>query len=60
MLVLPALAVALTLAACGSDDSSSNSEEDGGLTATKTYLTDHSAELVVNTAKMKAAADAYY
>lgn len=60
MLVVPAVAASLTLAACGSDDSSSNAEEDGGLTATKTYLTDHSAELVTNTAKMKAAANTYY
>ncbi|MGK2954261.1 MAG: imelysin family protein [Solirubrobacterales bacterium] len=54
--------VAVAFAAgCGSDDSSTDSEAgDTGLTATKSYLTDHSADLVGNTARIKAAADTYY
>ena len=59
-LVAPVAAMAL-VAGCGSDDSSSDSESaDAGLTATKSYLTDHTAELVTNTARIKAASDAYY
>ncbi|HTU14359.1 MAG TPA: imelysin family protein [Solirubrobacterales bacterium] len=48
------------VAGCGSDDSSSDTEDEGGLTATKTYLTDHSADLAAETAKIKTAANAYY
>ncbi|MGK2931334.1 MAG: imelysin family protein [Solirubrobacterales bacterium] len=59
-LAVPFAAVAL-IVGCGSDDSGSDSESsDTGLTATKSYLTDHSADLVANTARIKAAADAYY
>lgn len=59
-LALPLIAAAL-LVGCGSDDSSSDSEaNDAGLTATKSYLTDHSTELVSNTARIQAASDAYY
>lgn len=59
-LAVPVVAAVLVVG-CGSDDSSSDSEStETGLTATKSYLTDHSADLVTNTAKIKAAADAYY
>ncbi len=59
-LAAPVAAMAL-IAGCGSDDGSSGSESaDTGLTATKSYLTDHTAELVINTARIKAASDAYY
>ena len=59
-LAVPLVAVAFA-AGCGSDDSSSGSEAgDTGLTATKSYLTDHSSELVTNTAKIKTSAQAYY
>jgi len=59
LLALPIVAAAF-VAGCGSDDSSSDDEAEGGLTATKTYLTDHSADLAVETAKIKTAANAYY
>ena len=59
-LVVPLIAAAL-VAGCGSDESNSDSEAgDTGLTATKSYLTDHSSELVSNTARIQAASDAYY
>jgi len=59
-IAVPLVAAAL-VAGCGSDDSSSDSDAgDTGLTATKSYLTDHSAELVSNVAKIQAASDAYY
>lgn len=61
LLVLPVVAATAFAAGCGSDDSSSESEAgDTGLTATKSYLTDHSSDLVANSAKIKTAADAYY
>jgi len=59
LFVLPIVAAAF-VAGCGSDDSSSDTEDEGGLTATKTYLTDHSADLAAETAKIKTAANAYY
>jgi hypothetical protein len=61
LLVLPVVAAAAFAGGCGSDDSGSDSEAgDTGLTATKSYLTDHSSELVSNVAKIKTASDAYY
>ena len=60
LFALPVVAVAF-IAGCGSDDSGSDSEGDeAGLTATKTYLTEHSADLAAETAKIKTAASAYY
>ncbi len=57
---LPIVAAAF-VAGCGSDDkSSSDSEGEAGLTATKSYLTEHSADLAAETAKIKTAASAYY
>lgn len=60
LFALPVLAAAF-IAGCGSDDGGSDSESDeAGLTATKTYLTEHSADLAAETAKIKTAASAYY
>ncbi|MCB0862532.1 MAG: hypothetical protein KDB66_04880, partial [Solirubrobacterales bacterium] len=60
MLALPTLAAAL-ITGCGSDDSSSDSDQpDAGLTAVKSYLTEHTSDLVARTAEMKTAGNAYY
>lgn len=59
LMVLPVLAATLTIG-CGSNENPDDSAEDGGLTAVKTYLTDHSADLVTHTAGMKAAGNVYY
>lgn len=60
VLAVPALAAVL-LAGCGSDDSSSGGDEpDAGLTAVKSYLTDHSADLVAQTSELKTAGNAYF
>ncbi len=60
LLAVPAVAAAL-IAGCGSDDSSSDSDQpDAGLTAVKSYLTDHSADLVTQTAALKTAGNSYY
>ncbi len=59
-LVVAAVAAGL-ISGCGSDDSGSGSDEpDAGLTAVKSYLTEHSADLVAQTDAMKTAGDAYY
>ncbi len=59
-LALPAVA-AVMLAGCGSDDTDpGNDVPDTGLTAVKSYLTDHSADLAAEAAKVKTAADTYY
>jgi hypothetical protein len=60
LLAIPAVAAAL-IAGCGSDDSSSDSDQpDAGLTAVKSYLTEHSADLTTQTAAMKTAGNSYY
>lgn len=60
LLVVPVIAAAL-IAGCGSDDSNSDSDQpDAGLTAVKSYLTDHSADLAAQTAELKTAGNAYY
>ncbi|MBK5232721.1 MAG: EfeM/EfeO family lipoprotein [Thermoleophilia bacterium] len=59
LLAVPLIAAALVVG-CGSDSSSDSEAGDTGLTATKSYLTDHSSDLVANAAKIKAASDAYY
>lgn len=59
-LAVPVVA-AVALAGCGSDDSSSDeSQSDTGLAAVKTYLTDHSSELVAQTEKLKSAGNTYF
>lgn len=60
LLAVPALAAAF-IVGCGSEDSGSDSEQpDAGLTAVKSYLTEHSADLVTRTEAMKNAGNAYY
>lgn len=60
LLAVPVLAATL-IAGCGGDDSSSGSDEpDAGLTAVKSYLTEHTVDLTEQTAAMKTAADSYY
>lgn len=60
LLAVPAVAAAF-IAGCGSDDSSSDSDQpDAGLTAVKSYLTEHTADLATQTANLKAAGNAYY
>lgn len=59
LLAVPVLAVAI--GACGSDESRSASDQpDAGLTAIKSYLTEHSADLATQTAELKSAGNAYY
>ena len=63
MLSLSALAVlaAVLITGCGSGDSSSESDQpDAGLTAVKSYLTEHTADLTTQTAAMKTAGNTYY
>jgi hypothetical protein len=60
LLATSALA-AVMITGCGSDDSGSDSDQpDAGLTAVKSYLTEHSADLVAQTAAMKTAGNTYY
>lgn len=60
LLAVPIVAAAF-IAGCGSDDSGSDSEQpDAGLTAVKSYLTEHSADLVTQTDALKTAGNAYY
>jgi hypothetical protein len=60
LLALAALTATIA-AGCGSDDGKSSTEPgEAGLTATKSYLTEHTADLVAETAKIKTAADAFY
>ena len=61
LLAVPMLAAAL-VSGCGSDGSNSDGgdEPDAGLTAVKSYLTEHTADLAEQTAAMKTAANAYY
>ena len=65
IILVPLAALALMATGCGSDDdgdttTSSSSESGGGLSAVKTYLTDHSADLSEQAAKMRELADEYY
>ena len=60
LIAVPAIAAAF-IAGCGSDDSSSDSDQpDAGLTAVKSYLTEHTADLVAQTDTLKTAGNAYY
>lgn len=60
LLALPAV-TAVLITGCGNDDSSpADDQPDAGLTAVKSYLTDHSADLVARTSDLKAAGNAYY
>ena len=57
---VPVIAAAL-MTGCGSSDSSSDSDQpDAGLTAVKSYLTEHTADLTTQTAAMKTAGKAYF
>mgnify|MGYP002682546887 CR=1 FL=1 len=57
MAVVPIAAAGLIAGCGGGDDDGSSSTE---LTATKTFLTDHTADLVRHTTTMQEAADEYY
>ena len=57
MAVVPIAAAGLIAGCGGGDDDGSSSTE---LTATKTFLTDHTADLVKHTTVMQEAADEYY
>lgn len=58
-LVLPAVAV--LIAGCGSEDTDPGSDvPDTGLTAVKSYLTDHTADLADAATRIEAAAETYY
>ncbi|MBN8868160.1 MAG: hypothetical protein J0H98_11455 [Solirubrobacterales bacterium] len=61
LLAVPAIAAAF-IAGCGGDDSNPDGgdQPDAGLTAVKSYLTEHSADLTTQTAEMKTAGNAYY
>ena len=60
LLAVPVVAAAF-ITGCGSDDSSSDSDQpDAGLTAVKSYLTEHTADLVARTDELKTAGNAYY
>ncbi|MDQ5895373.1 MAG: Peptidase protein [Actinomycetota bacterium] len=60
LFAVPVLAAAL-ITGCGSDDGGSEGDQpDAGLTAVKSYLTEHSADPVAQTAELKAAGNAYY
>lgn len=60
LFAVPVIAAAL-ITGCGSEDTGSEGDQpDAGLTAVKSYLTEHSADLVAQTAEMKAAGNAYY
>ena len=60
VLAIPAFA-ALMIIGCGSDDSGSEADQpDAGLTAVKSYLTEHSADLLAQTAAMKTAGNTYF
>ncbi len=60
LIAIPAVAAAF-LSGCGSDDSGSDSDQpDAGLTAVKSYLTEHSADLVTQTDALKTAGNAYF
>jgi hypothetical protein len=64
-LAVPAVALALgagLLAGCGGSDSdeTTSAEAAAELAPVKTYLTDHSAELVTQVDKLQASADEYY
>ncbi len=60
LFAVPVLAAAL-ITGCGSDDSGSDADQpDAGLTAVKSYLTDHSADLAAQTAEPKTAGNAYF
>ena len=63
MLVFAALAIAAALSACGESDSEETTAAEAGaaeLAPVKTYLTDHSAELVRQVQLLQQQADAYY
>lgn len=60
LLAVPVLAASL-IAGCGSDNAGSEGDQpDAGLTAVKSYLTDHATELAAQTAELKTAGNAYY
>ncbi len=60
-LVFAALALAAALSACGDSDETTTAEGTAGeLAPVKTYLTDHSAELVRQVTLLQQQADAYY
>jgi Imelysin len=61
-LVLSALALAVGLTACGSDDETETTDAAPGsdLTAVKDYLTEHSAALAAQTEELKALGQEYY
>jgi hypothetical protein len=60
LFAVPLLAAAL-LAGCGSSSNQDGGDEpDAGLTAVKSYLTEHTAELIEQTSAMKTAANTYY
>jgi len=60
LLAVSAVAV-LLVTGCGSQGSGSDSDQpDAGLTAVRSYLTEHSADLVTQTAAMKTAGNTYY
>ena len=63
LLTLVAVTGSFALVACGGDDSkeaSKTTPESERLTAIKTYLLDHSVQLVKDTEKLSADTDAYY
>ena len=63
MLLVPFAALALVATGCGSDDDSdttTSSDSGGDLSAVKTYLTDHSADLSEQATRMRELADEYY
>ena len=63
LLTLLALTGGLALASCGGDDNkeaTKTTSESERLTAIKTYLLDHSEQLVKDTEKLREDADAYY
>lgn len=55
------MVAAALIAGCGSNDSAAEDDQpDTGLTSVKSYLTEHTAELVTQTDALKTAADSYY
>jgi hypothetical protein len=55
------LVAAALLSGCGSNDSAAEEDQpDVGLTSVKSYLTEHTAELVEQTDALQTAADSYY
>ncbi len=62
VLAFAALALAMTVAACGSDGEETTAAEAGGaeLAPVKEYLTDHSADLVEQVGVLQENADEYY